>query len=105
MKALKDSGLEAVDIAGGIIEGSPGATESTIFLIPSYGEEIGGVVSSYDSENKLLDALNYYASMNKDPQSPAWRIFRKDNILLLISGKVPEEKSLEYDKALSRIEK
>jgi hypothetical protein len=105
IKALKDSGLEVVDITGGITVGSPAATENTVFLMPSYGEEIGGVVSSYDSERKLLDSLNYYSSMNKDPQFPAWRIFRKDNILLLISGMVPEEKALEYDNALSRMKK
>jgi len=105
MKALKDSGLEVAELTGGIIANSPEATESTVFLIPHFGEDIGGVVSSYDSEGKLLDALNYYASMNKDRQSPAWRIFRKDNILLLISGKVPEKESLEYNKALSRMKK
>ena len=105
IKALKDSGLEVVDVTGGITIGSPEAAESTVFLMPFYGEEIGGVVSSYDSEIKLLDSLNYYSSMNKDPQSPAWRIFRKDNILLLISGMVPEEKALEYDNALSRMKK
>jgi hypothetical protein len=105
IKALKDSGLEVVDVTGGITIGSPAAAESTVFLMPFYGEEIGGVVSSYDSERKLLDSLNYYSSMNKDPRFPAWRIFRKDNILLLISGTVPEEKALEYDNALSRMKK
>jgi hypothetical protein len=105
IKALEDSGLEVDEISGGIIANSPEATESMVFLIPHYGEDVGGVVSSFDSESKLLDALNYYASMNKDPLSPAWWIFRKDNILLLISGKVPEDKSLEYSKALSRIKK
>jgi len=105
IKALKDSGLEAVVLTGGIIANSPEATESTVFLMPRFGKDTGGVVSSYDSESKLLDALNYFASMNKDPQSPAWRIFRKDNILLLISGKVPEERSLEYSKALNKMKK
>jgi hypothetical protein len=105
IRALKDSGLEVVDVSGGITVASPAAAESTVFLMPSYGEEIGGVVSSYDSESNLLDSLNYYSSMNKDHQSPVWRIFRKDNILLLISGKVPEEKSLAYDMALSRMKK
>lgn len=103
--AFKDSGLEVVDVTGRITIGSPAAEESIIFLMPSYGEEIGGVVSSYDSDSNLLDSLNYYSSMNKNPQFPAWRIFRKDNILLLISGMVPEEKALEYDKALSRMKK
>ena len=105
IKAIKDSGLEIVDITGGITVGSPAAAESTVFLMPSYGEEIGGVVSSYDSENKLLDSSNYYSSTNKDPQSPAWRIFRRDNILLLISGTVPEETALEYNNALNRMKK
>ena len=105
IKTLKDKGLEIVDLKGGVTIGAPAAMESTVFLIPSYGEEIGGAVSSYDSENKLHESIKYYSTMNKDPQAPAWWIFRKDNILLLISGKVPEDKAREYEKTLYRMEK
>jgi hypothetical protein len=100
VKALKDTGMEIVDVKGGITIGATAAVESTVFLIPSYGEGIGGAVSSYDSENKLNESIKYYSAMNKDPQAPAWWIFKRDNILLLISGKVPEKKAMAYEKAL-----
>ena len=43
--------------------------------------------------------------MNKDTEFPAWWIFEKDNILVLISGKVPEEKARQYEKVLNEIDK
>jgi hypothetical protein len=43
--------------------------------------------------------------MNKDSASPAWYIFEKDNILVLISGKVPEEKTKQYENVLNNIGK
>jgi len=105
VKALKDTGLEVEDVNDGLTIGTAGAKESTVFLMPSYGNEIGGTVSSYDSEDKLRESVRYYSIMNKDPKSPAWWIFSKDNILLLISGKVPEEKAREYERVLNAMRK
>lgn len=105
VKAFKDNGLEVEDVKYGLTIGAAGAKESTVFLMPSYGSDIGGTVSSYDSEDKLMESVTYYSVMNKDPEPPAWRIFRKDNILLLISGKVPEEKALEYETVLNAMRK
>ena len=105
VKALKDNGLEIADVKYGLTIGAAGAKESTVFLMPSYGNDIGGTISSYDSEDKLRESVTYYSIMNKDPKSPAWWIFSKDNILLLISGKVPEEKALEYERVLNAMSK
>ncbi len=89
----------------GLTIGAAGAKESTVFLIPSYGNDIGGSISSYDSEDKLRESVTYYSTMNQAPKSPAWWIFRKDNLLLLISGKVPEEKAREYERVLKAMGK
>lgn len=105
IKTFKDRGLEAVDLEDGLVIPPPGATESTMFLIPSYGKDIGGVAAGYDSEGKLEDAITYYSMMNQEGRAPAWRIYRKDNILLLLSGSVPEEKAREYEKALNEMGK
>ena len=100
MTALKNSGLELVELQAGLIVSAPAAQDSIIFLLPSYGSDIGAMVATYSSGHDLDDALKIHSSMNKVPESPVWRIFRKDNVLLLISGVVPEEKARQYEKVL-----
>lgn len=101
MKAFKDHGLEVVDMNPGLVRGAPLAQDSAIFLLPSFGGDAGGIVSAFRSWERLEKTLKYYSQLNKNPESPAWWIFRKDNVLLLISGKVPKEKAGEYGKVLS----
>jgi len=100
ISAFEAGGLEVVNIQKGLTIGSGTAMESTIFLIPSSGENIGGLVSSYRSRKELEEDSRYYSGMNDPSGPPAWRIFQRANILLLISGKVPEEKAMLYKKAL-----
>ncbi len=101
VKKFKDNKLEVADMKPGYVMGPITPRESTIFLIPSYGENIGGYVSSYGSEDNLKTMKKHYQRMNKDPQSPAWWIFERENILVLISGKIPEEKAKQYEQILS----
>ncbi|MEK7307650.1 MAG: hypothetical protein AAB089_01130 [Nitrospirota bacterium] len=103
VKAFSDNKLEVQDAKPGYTMGPLTPRESTIFLIPSFGNDIGGYVSSYNTEDDLKEMREHYIKMNKDPKSPAWRIYEKDNILLLISGKVPEAKAKEYEKVLNGI--
>jgi hypothetical protein len=102
IKKFKEAGLEVVEVKG-LVVGAPAAKESTIFLIPSFGEDIGGLVSSFSSEEDLKKTLIYYSRMNKDSISPVWWIFVKDNVLVLISGMVPEEKAREYKEILNNM--
>ena len=101
VKAFKDHGLEVVDMNPGFVRGAPLAQDSAIFLLPSFGRDAGSIVSCFRSEENLEKTLKYYSQLNKNPESPAWWIFRKDNVLLLISGKAPKEKAGEYGKVLS----
>lgn len=103
ISAFKESGIEVVKIKNGLTMGSPAAKETTIFLIPSSGENIGGFVSSYGSQKALEEDTKYYSRMNKPTAPPAWRIFQRENILVLISGKVPEEKAMRYRNTLNRM--
>jgi hypothetical protein len=103
VEAFKNNGLEVEDIKPGYTIVTPLPKEATIFLIPSFGENIGGYVSSYNTEKDLKKAKDYYLQMNKGKNHPAWWIFEKDNILLLISGKVPEEKARQYQKVLNEL--
>jgi hypothetical protein len=105
IKAFKDKTLEVEDVKPGYTLNPTTPREGTIFLKPSFGKNIGGYVSSYNSKDDFNNAKNYYLQMNKNPESPAWWIFEKDNILVLISGKVPEEKAREYERVLNEIDK
>jgi hypothetical protein len=100
LSVFKENGLEVVNIQKGLTMGHSTARETVIFLIPSSGENIGGLVSSYSSLKALEEDMKYYSGMNNPDAPPAWRIFRRKNILLLISGKVPEKKAMGYKKAL-----
>ncbi len=105
IKALKNNNLEVVDVKPGYTLGPVPAREGIIFLMPSYGADIGGYVSSYNTEDDIEEMREHYLEMNKDPESPAWWIYEKDNILLLISGKIPKATAEEYGKVLNEIGK
>lgn len=100
IKAFKNFGLEVADMKPGFTMGAPLAKEETLFLMPAFGKDIGSLVASYHSEDALNESETYYAKMNTNPDFPSWWIFRKDNVLVLISGRVPEERAKEYERAL-----
>lgn len=101
--AFKEKGLEVMEIKAGMFVGAPWAKENTIFLIPSFGKDIGSLVSSFDSVKSINESAKYYSKMNDNAESPVWWIFKKDNILVLISRKVPEKKAVKYEDALMNI--
>lgn len=105
IREFKNNGLEVKDVKPGYTVGTLTPREGTIFLIPSFGKDIGGYASSYNTEKDLKKMKKNYIKMNKNTESPAWWIFEKDNILLLISGKVPEEKARHYEKVLYEMDK
>jgi len=105
IEAFKNSRLEVVEIESGVFVGAPGAKETTIFLIPSFGIDIGSLVSSFDSVENINEAAKYYSKMNDYAESTVWWIFKKENILVLISGKVPKERAGEYGKVLKGLAK
>jgi hypothetical protein len=102
--AFKKNGLEVEELRPGLTVGAPYSRESTIFLIPSAGNKIGALVSSFTSDAALQRSVQYYAEMNGMTSSAPWRIFTRDNILLLISGKVPEKAAKEYERVLAAMD-
>jgi hypothetical protein len=104
VKAFNDNGLEVVTIESGMVIGAPGAKESTIFRIPSFGDNVGSLVSSFGSLESINESVEYYSKMNESADSPVWWIFKKDNVLVLISGKVPKERAGQYDRVLSNMD-
>ncbi|MDH4028574.1 MAG: hypothetical protein OEU95_07080 [Nitrospirota bacterium] len=105
LDAFRARGLEAEDIKPGFIVGVHRESENTIFLLPSFGKDVGGVVSCFNSEPALLEFVKFYNKTNEDTGRTAWRISRKDNVVLLISGKVPQWISRQYERALTDMNK
>lgn len=105
IEAFKRNRLEVTEIESGIFVGAPAARENTIFLIPSYGSDIGSLVASFDTVEDMNESAKYYSKMNEDAGAHVWWIFKKDNILVLISGKVPEERARAYDDVLKGLDK
>jgi len=60
--------------------------------------------SSYLSDNDLHKSIQYFEKMNAKTAPASWRIFTKDNILLLISGKVPEKIAKKYEQVLAAMD-
>ena len=75
-------------------------TEATQFTIPSLGEGGGGHIYSFASEDNLEKMVQYYANASTDNFS--W-VYVKDNILVQIDGRLPEEKAKQYEAALSNV--
>jgi len=102
INAIKDSGIEINEIRRGIIVGPPGASETSIFTIVGYGKGKGGLIASFSDENALINAWIYYSAMNTDPKRPAWHIYRMDNIIMLISGRIPSHIVKKFEDVLYR---
>ena len=105
LDSFKARGLEAEDIKPGFIVGVHRESENAIFLMPSFGREVGGIVSCFNSEDALREFEKFYRKTNEDTGRTAWRISRKDNVVLMISGKVPQWISIQYERALMDMEK
>ena len=74
--------------------------EGTQFNLPSSGEGAGGHIYSFASEGYLERMVKYYADMSADNFS--W-VLVKDNILVQIDGRLPEEKAKQYEAALGNL--
>ena len=74
------------------------AAEGIRFSTPSLCPDCGGLVLSFDNPNHLETTKMYFIETNH-PAAPAW-VFVKDNILLQLSGQIPESQALEYGNVL-----
>ncbi len=100
---IQERGLEIENIQTGFIVGVHRASENIVFMMPSFGKDIGGLVSSFNSKDAMKQFEGHYSDMNKESGIPVWRIFKRENIVLMISGKVPEETALMYNKVLHTV--
>jgi hypothetical protein len=74
--------------------------EGTRFAIPSLGEDGGGHIYSFASEDGLEKMVKYYSDASADDFS--W-VYTKDNILVQIDGRLEEDKAKQYEAAIGNV--
>ncbi len=79
------------------------ATEAIRFFLPSLGGQKGGRVYSFDNASDLQTVKQYYESGASGAASRPW-IFVKDNILVQITGELPENRAKQYQAALNMLQ-
>jgi len=76
------------------------AEEAIRFLLPSVCEGCSGRVYSFNDQTQLDQARNYYISLgDRDPQYFSW-VYVRDNVLVQLNGRMPEEQARLYRRAL-----
>lgn len=104
VQAFKSAGLEAENPRAMTKDdyglAPMAAKEGTRFFIPSLGENSGGRIMSFASQEDLERTRKYYDDLGKSSAAFFSWVFVKDNILVQINGSLPEEKAKRYEKAL-----
>lgn len=79
------------------------AIEGTRFIIPSLCSDCGGRILSFENQENLELSKSYYVELGKASAMFFSWTFEHDNILVQISGDLPEEKAMQYKEALENI--
>lgn len=79
------------------------ALQAWRFIIPSLCSDCGGRIYSFDDSEKLALMKDYYEKLSESSAMFFSWTFAKDNILIQISGDLPEEKALRYQEALENL--
>ncbi len=79
------------------------AAQGLRFSIPSSCPHCEGIVFSFNTPTDLDIIKRFYTSSKNNPQASAW-VFEKDNILLHLSGDLPEAQALQYGAVLIRLD-
>ena len=76
------------------------ANEDVRFSIPSIGEDANGCVLSFDIKDDMNKVVNHYRELNMKEELHSWT-FVKDNVLIVLAGKIPEEKAKLIERTLN----
>lgn len=76
------------------------AAEATRCMVPGACEGCSGRIYSFDNQVELSKAKRYYTDLgDQDPQFVSW-IYTKDNILVQLNGRLPQDQATMYRQAL-----
>jgi len=103
VNAFLDAGLECADPQPLVVNDGTApfiADEATRFMLPSICDGCSGRIYSFSDQSQLDQARNYYIGLGEqDPQYFSW-LYVRDNILVQLNGRMPEEQARLYRQAL-----
>lgn len=103
VNAFLDAGLECEDPQPLAVNDGTApfiAEEATRFMLPSVCNGCSGRIYSFNDQGQLDRARNYYIGLGEqDPQYFSW-LYVRDNILVQLNGRMPEEQARLYRQAL-----
>jgi len=106
VNAFWDTGLECEDPQPLAVDDGTApfiADEATRFMLPSVCDGCSGRIYSFSDETQLNRARDYYIGLGEqDPQYFSW-IYVRENILVQLNGRMPEEQARRYRQALMRM--
>jgi len=106
VEVFQTNGLEAADprpATEADYGGAPMvAKDAMYFSIPSLGAGEGGLVMAFESEENLAKAKAYFDEQAKSQATPA-RMLVRDNILVIMSGKLSEAEGNQYEGVLAKL--
>ena len=103
VNAFWDAGLECEDPQPLAVDDGTApfiAEEATRFMLPSVCDGCSGRIYSFSNQAQLDRARDYYIGLGEqDPQYFSW-IYVRENILVQLNGRMPEERARLYRQAL-----
>jgi len=106
VEVFRANGLEAADprpASEADYGGAPMVAKDAVhFSIPSLGAEAGGLVMAFESQENLAKAKAYFDEQAKSQATPA-RMLVRDNILVIMSGKLSEAEGNQYEGVLAKL--
>ena len=78
--------------------------EAVSFDIPSLGKDVGGSINTFKYKIELEELQRHFLDLNKKGDFHTWS-YAKDNVLIILTGNVPENIARQYEKALVSLKK
>ncbi len=118
VKVFREEGLEVGEVY--LVEKQEGASpgvrsrlpgtfeEGTRFVIPSLGKDpagrdLGGRVFTFDSEEDLAEVRDFYEGLGEAGGSFFSWVFAEGDVLVQISGRLPEDQARQYEAILEEV--
>lgn len=101
--AFRESGVEIGEVSEMSADDyglAPMADEGLRFLIPSLGDDAGGRIMRYESDEDLQRAKSYYEELGKQSALLFSHVFTRGDILVQVNGNLPQEQADMLQEAL-----
>jgi len=78
--------------------------EAVSFELPSLGKDVGGSINTFKYKVDLEELQIHFLDLNKKGVFHTWS-FAKDNVLVILTGNVPENIARQYETVLVSLKK